>query len=134
MAPLFTATDIHGNKIALEDYKGKKLMLCFFRYAGCPFCIIAILKLINENYSLMNETEKRLNDLREQLFKDLGPMKKLTITSVLFLFVLSFFLLSSSFTGFVVVPMDEGDTTLTGFVFAITAILGMFIVSRWLLK
>ncbi len=88
----------------------------------------------NENYSLMNETEKRLNDLREQLFKDLGPMKKLTITSVLFLFVLSFFLLSSSFTGFVVVPMDEGDTTLTGFVFAITAILGMFIVSRWLLK
>lgn len=45
-APSFTSLDIYGNKISLENYKNKKLLLCFFRYAGCPFCGITVLKFI----------------------------------------------------------------------------------------
>ncbi len=45
-APDFTTQDIHANRVALSDYKDKQLMLCFFRYAGCPFCSVAMLKLI----------------------------------------------------------------------------------------
>lgn len=45
-APEFTTFDIYGNRISLEDYKDKKLLLCFFRYAGCPFCGMTVLNLI----------------------------------------------------------------------------------------
>ncbi|GAC1386447.1 MAG: hypothetical protein NVS1B7_4880 [Candidatus Saccharimonadales bacterium] len=37
-APDFNIPDIDGKLINLSDYKGKKLLVCFFRYAGCPFC------------------------------------------------------------------------------------------------
>ncbi len=34
-----------GNTIRLSDYDGQKLLLCFFRYAGCPWCNLAIHRL-----------------------------------------------------------------------------------------
>ena len=34
----FSVTDIFGNRISLADYRGKKLLLSFYRYAACPFC------------------------------------------------------------------------------------------------
>ncbi len=45
-APDFSTTDYLGNPIALRDYAGKKLMICFLRYAGCPFCNLSLLKII----------------------------------------------------------------------------------------
>ena len=46
-APQFSVKDIQGNLISLEDYLGKKLMLCFFRYAGCPFCALVLQEIIS---------------------------------------------------------------------------------------
>ncbi len=37
-APNFSVTDIFGRKINLRDYRGKKVLIAFFRHAGCPFC------------------------------------------------------------------------------------------------
>lgn len=38
--------DYLGNKINLADYRGKKVLLSFFRWASCPFCNLRIRQLI----------------------------------------------------------------------------------------
>lgn len=45
IAPSFSCSDIFGRKIDLSDYKDDKLLICFFRYAGCPWCNLAIHRL-----------------------------------------------------------------------------------------
>lgn len=37
-APEFLANAITGDSIRLSDYRGKKIMLSFYRNAGCPVC------------------------------------------------------------------------------------------------
>lgn len=37
-APVFNLTDVFGRNIDLEDYRGKKTLIGFYRHAGCPFC------------------------------------------------------------------------------------------------
>ncbi|MFQ3213478.1 MAG: peroxiredoxin Q/BCP, partial [Marivirga sp.] len=41
-APLFNRKDIFGRTINLEEYKDKKLLIAFFRHAGCPFCNLRV--------------------------------------------------------------------------------------------
>lgn len=45
----FIANDLEGNSINLEDYKGQKLLLAFFRKAACPFCNMGIQDLIKNH-------------------------------------------------------------------------------------
>src|SRR5579871_4130794 len=52
-APLFIAYDINGKKIALKNFANKKILLSFFRYAGCPFCTYTFEKLL-EHHSLFS--------------------------------------------------------------------------------
>lgn len=47
----FSGTDIFNNIINLDDYKGKKILLIFFRVATCPFCNMALQKLIQNHAS-----------------------------------------------------------------------------------
>lgn len=44
-APDFSRQDIYGNPVALGDLAGSKVMLSFYRYAGCPFCNLRIHQL-----------------------------------------------------------------------------------------
>ncbi len=44
-APAFTVTDFTGVSHALSDYRGKKVLLSFYRYASCPFCNLRIHQL-----------------------------------------------------------------------------------------
>ncbi len=53
-AKLFSVTDFEGNNINLEDYKEKKLLLSFFRYASCALCNLRISQLIQE-YDALKE-------------------------------------------------------------------------------
>jgi peroxiredoxin len=53
-APDFTTQDIDGKAIRLADYEGKKLLLCFFRYAGCPFCNLLLHSLV-ERYPALHK-------------------------------------------------------------------------------
>ncbi|MEP6738710.1 MAG: peroxiredoxin-like family protein [Chryseolinea sp.] len=44
-APLFNLKDIFGRTVDLETYKDKKLLIGFFRHAGCPFCNLRVHEL-----------------------------------------------------------------------------------------
>ena len=41
-APIFHLKDIYDRQINLEDYRGKKVLIGFFRHAGCPFCNLRV--------------------------------------------------------------------------------------------
>lgn len=42
----FTATTHRGETLSLEQFKGKKVWLAFFRYASCPLCNLHINSII----------------------------------------------------------------------------------------
>lgn len=37
-APIFNIKDVFDRQIKLEDYRGKRTLIGFYRHAGCPFC------------------------------------------------------------------------------------------------
>ena len=41
-APVFKLKDIYGRMIDLEEYRNKKVLIAFFRHAGCPFCNLRV--------------------------------------------------------------------------------------------
>lgn len=45
-APLFKGNDIFDQPIDLAHYRGKKILLGFFRHAGCPFCNMRVHRLL----------------------------------------------------------------------------------------
>lgn len=53
-APAFTVPDVMGKKISLSNYAGKNVLVVFLRYAGCPWCNLAIHRLAME-YPLLAE-------------------------------------------------------------------------------
>ena len=42
IAPIFKLKDIYNRIIDLNEYRDKKVMIAFFRHAGCPFCNIRV--------------------------------------------------------------------------------------------
>lgn len=48
-APDFKTIDSVGDTIKLSNHKGQKVLIAFFRYAGCPVCNFRVHELI-ENY------------------------------------------------------------------------------------
>jgi peroxiredoxin Q/BCP len=53
-AKLFETTDINGNPVALEDYRGKLTLLSFFRSASCPLCSLRVHYLI-DRYPMLHQ-------------------------------------------------------------------------------
>lgn len=45
-APDFLRPDIGGISIRLGDYRGRYLLLSFYRYASCPFCNLRVHELL----------------------------------------------------------------------------------------
>ena len=45
-APRFSLVDVFGRTIDLEAYRGKKMLIAFFRHAGCPFCNLRVHNLM----------------------------------------------------------------------------------------
>jgi len=41
-APKFKLVDVFDKAIDLEEYKGKRVLVAFFRHAGCPFCNLRV--------------------------------------------------------------------------------------------
>src|SRR5215203_3786958 len=41
-APIFKLKDVFGRMIDLSEYKDKKILIGFFRHAGCPFCNLRV--------------------------------------------------------------------------------------------
>ena len=71
----FSSEDLLGNTVALSDYKGKRLMLSFYRYAACPLCNLRVHHLIQQ-YPLFVEKGLHLvavfQSPRESIFKYAG--------------------------------------------------------------
>ena len=53
-APAFTGKDQNGQRIALEDYKGKKVVLYFYPQDDTPTCTVQACNL-RENHSLLKK-------------------------------------------------------------------------------
>lgn len=47
LAPPFEATALDARHVALDDYRGRKLLLSFFRYGACPLCNLRTALLID---------------------------------------------------------------------------------------
>jgi peroxiredoxin len=41
-APVFKLTDIFRRTVDLNEYRGKRILIGFFRHAGCPFCNLRV--------------------------------------------------------------------------------------------
>lgn len=52
-APDFQVTDMNQKSISLVDFSGHYTLLSFMRYAGCPFCDMTLIKLVEryQNFS-----------------------------------------------------------------------------------
>src|SRR5687768_5303179 len=53
-APLFTGVDQNGNKVSLNDYKGKKVALYFYPEDDTPGCTAQACNL-RDNYGLLKQ-------------------------------------------------------------------------------
>lgn len=53
-APVFRLEDIFGRQIDLKAFRGKKVLVAFFRHAGCPFC--------NSRVHRLQKVEKELKE------------------------------------------------------------------------
>jgi hypothetical protein len=51
-APLFKVKDVYGRTIDLAEYGDKKVLIAFFRHAGCPFCNIRVHNLLKVHPAL----------------------------------------------------------------------------------
>jgi thioredoxin-dependent peroxiredoxin len=47
-SPDFSMVDMNGQTIRLSDYRGKQVLLSFFRFATCPFCTVRFMQLTQE--------------------------------------------------------------------------------------
>jgi peroxiredoxin len=50
----FSAPDVNGELVHSKDYTDKYLLIAFLRYAGCPWCNLAIHRLVYEQDLLEN--------------------------------------------------------------------------------
>ena len=41
-APIFKLKDVYGRMIDLDRYRDKRVLIGFFRHAGCPFCNLRV--------------------------------------------------------------------------------------------
>jgi peroxiredoxin Q/BCP len=46
-APPFTAESVNKGKVSLSDLRGRKVLLVFGRYFGCPVCMLDFAKLLS---------------------------------------------------------------------------------------
>lgn len=53
-APTFSRVSLQGDHLNLADFKGEKVLLVFFRYAGCVVCNFRAHELIENYDSLRN--------------------------------------------------------------------------------
>ena len=51
-APAFETTDIAGMPVSTAHYRGRKLMISFFRFASCPYCNLRVHELAAKADSL----------------------------------------------------------------------------------
>ncbi|MEJ1238019.1 peroxiredoxin-like family protein [Chryseolinea sp. T2] len=59
-APLFNLPDIYGRTIDLEQYRNNKILIGFFRHAGCPFCNLRVHALTKVHAEMLGKGLKMI--------------------------------------------------------------------------
>lgn len=54
-APVFALKDVFGRMIDLNAYRDKKVLVAFFRHAGCPFCNLRVHTLLKIHEELKTQ-------------------------------------------------------------------------------
>ena len=72
-APAFNMIDTFGRMINLQDYKGKKVFIGFFRHAGCPFCNLRV-HLLQEKMKNLRQKIWRWSSFLNQMKKSFYPV------------------------------------------------------------
>ncbi|MGK7392808.1 MAG: peroxiredoxin-like family protein [Candidatus Cyclobacteriaceae bacterium M2_1C_046] len=82
VAPLFNLKDVYDREIDLNAYRDKKVLLGFFRHAGCPFCNLRVhtLTRVHEKFKekglemiFFFESKDRII-LRSSFHQDVSPI------------------------------------------------------------
>jgi len=50
-APLFDAITLDGRRLSLANYRGTRVLLTFYRAAGCPLCNLRLWHLIDRSFA-----------------------------------------------------------------------------------
>jgi hypothetical protein len=74
------------------------------------------------------EITSRIETLKKEYVQTGNKIRTLIVATVFSAFIISFLLISSSFTGLVIVPLNQEETFMSGFAVAGLAALGTFIV------
>lgn len=70
LAPELNTLDVYGNSIRLSDYKGKKVLLSFHRFIGCPVCnlrVHSLEQLAMHDIQVINVYESNPETMRKYL-------------------------------------------------------------------
>lgn len=81
-APIFHLKDVFGRVINLEEYRNKRLLIAFFRHAGCPFCNLRVHSLLKVHEALKADglemlfffESKEQVILRSSFHKEISPI------------------------------------------------------------
>jgi thioredoxin-dependent peroxiredoxin len=68
-APAFLRPDINGAMLRLKDYRGRYLLLSFYRYASCPFCNLRVHEL------MQHQAEFDQQSAREGILDHVGKQR-----------------------------------------------------------
>jgi thioredoxin-dependent peroxiredoxin len=82
IAPSFKIKDVFGRVIDLHNYRDNKVLLGFFRHAGCPFCNLRVHTLLKAHEDLKKKglemifffESKENVILRSSFHKDISPI------------------------------------------------------------
>lgn len=88
VAPDFLVQDINGREISLSSLKGKNVLLSFFRYAGCPWCNLAIHRLAevqdkfrNENVTIVSFVQSTKENIEKNIMARHDPKPYFSIVA-----------------------------------------------------
>jgi peroxiredoxin len=85
-APNFSIKDVNGETIELSKYKGKKVLLSFYRNVGCPICNVRFHEIQEESsyfksknlvvisvYESSSENMKKYLEMSENIYSKMIP-------------------------------------------------------------
>lgn len=85
----FNTHDIYGTPIKLSDFKGKKVMLAFFRDAACPFCNLRVYELTqkykswkDKNFEVIAVFSSPAEEVRRYVAKHPRPFRMISDTDL----------------------------------------------------
>jgi len=84
--PDFVLTSVDGRQYRLSDFRGKKVMVCFYRNSNCPACAYTISKLIGRYKTLawasklmvITVFRTDIEELRKGLADSDAPIRRLS--------------------------------------------------------